>query len=180
MLSHRQAAFSLACYMPRTMVLTDCNRRSFMGLAAGTALAGIAIATSGRAEAAFEVQRTPAEWRQRLGAARFHILREAGTERPFTSPLLKEKRKGVYACAGCDLPLFSSAAKFDSGTGWPSFTRALAGAVAYQRDRTLGMVRTEEHCRRCGGHLGHVFDDGPPPTGKRHCINGLSLTFRPA
>lgn len=162
------------------MTLTACNRRAFMGLAGGTALASIAIMTSGRAAPGFEVQRSEAEWRQKLGAARYHILREAGTERPFTSPLLKEKRKGIYICAGCDLPLFSSAAKYDSGTGWPSFTRTLAKAVAYKRDRSLGMVRTEEHCRRCGGHLGHVFDDGPPPTGKRHCINGLSLTFKPA
>ena len=162
------------------MTLTDCNRRAFMGLAAGTALAGIAILTSGRAAAAFEVRHSPEEWRKRLGPARFHILREAGTERPFSSSLNKEKRKGVFACAGCGLPLFSSAAKFDSGTGWPSFWKALPNAVAYKRDLSLGMVRTEEHCRRCGGHLGHLFDDGPPPTGKRHCINGLSLTFRPA
>ena len=151
-----------------------------MGLAGGTALATIAIMTSGSAAANFEVRHSDAEWRQKLGAARYHILREAGTERPFTSPVLKEKRKGVFACAGCDLALFSSAAKFDSGTGWPSFTRTLAKAVAYKRDGSLGMIRTEEHCRRCGGHLGHVFDDGPPPTGKRHCINGLSLTFKPA
>ena len=162
------------------MMLTACNRRAFMGLAGGTALAGIAIMTSGTAAASFEVRHSESEWRQRLGASRYHILREAGTERPFTSPLLNEKRKGIFACAGCGLPLFSSAAKYDSGTGWPSFTRALAKAVAYKRDGTLGMIRTEEHCRRCGGHLGHVFDDGPQPNGKRHCINGLSLTFKPA
>lgn len=174
-----QATFIFACYV-RQMTLTACNRRAFMGLAGGTALATIAILTSGRAEASFEIQHSDAEWRQKLGAARYHILREAGTERAFTSPLLKEKRKGVFACAGCELPLFSSAAKYDSGTGWPSFTRTLAKAVAYKRDTTLGMIRTEEHCRRCGGHLGHVFDDGPPPTRKRHCINGLSLTFNPA
>jgi peptide-methionine (R)-S-oxide reductase len=162
------------------MALTPCNRRTFMGLAAGTALAAVGIATSGGAAASFEVQRGPAEWRRRLGPQRFHILREAGTERPFTSPLLNEKRKGIFACAGCNLPLFSSAAKFDSGTGWPSFWKPLRNAVAYKRDVSLGMVRTEEHCRRCGGHLGHVFDDGPRPTGKRHCVNGLSLTFRPA
>jgi peptide-methionine (R)-S-oxide reductase len=162
------------------MMLTECNRRAFMGLAAGTALAGIAVLTSGRAAAAFEVQHSPAEWKRRLGQQRFHILREAGTERPFSSALLKEKRKGVYACAGCALPLFSSSAKYDSGTGWPSFWKALPNAIAYKRDLTLGMIRTEELCRRCGGHLGHVFDDGPPPTGKRHCINGLSLAFKPA
>lgn len=161
-------------------MLTACNRRAFFGLSAGTALAGLAILTSGGSAVAFEVQHSPDEWRRRLGPDRYRILREAGTERAFTSPLLGEKRKGTYHCAGCGLPLFSSAAKFDSGTGWPSFTKALAKAVAYRRDRSLGIIRTEEHCRRCGGHLGHVFDDGPPPTGKRHCINGLSLTFRPA
>ena len=162
------------------MTLIECNRRAFIGLASGTALAGVAILTSGGKAAAFEVQRSDAEWRRKLGTDRYHILREAGTERPFSSPLLKEKRKGVYACAGCDLPLFSSAAKYDSRTGWPSFKKALRNAVAYKRDLTLGMVRTEEHCRRCGSHLGHVFDDGPPPLGKRHCINGLSLLFKPA
>ncbi|HET9335787.1 MAG TPA: peptide-methionine (R)-S-oxide reductase MsrB [Sphingomicrobium sp.] len=158
---------------------TDCNRRDLLGVAAGTALAGAAILYGREAKAAFEIQRTPAEWRRRLGPGRYHILREAGTERAFTSPLLKEKRKGVFACAGCGLLLFSSAAKYDSGTGWPSFWKPLPNAVAYRRDLSLGMIRTEEHCRRCGGHLGHVFDDGPRPTGKRHCLNGLSLTFRP-
>ena len=159
------------------------DRRLFLGLLGTTAVAGLAASMFGRgspAEAAgFEVQHSPADWQRRLGPARFEILREAGTERAFTSPLLNEHRKGVFTCAGCALPLFSSAAKYDSGTGWPSFWKALPNAVAYQRDTSLLMERTEEHCRRCGGHLGHVFDDGPPPTGKRHCINGLSLTFRP-
>jgi peptide-methionine (R)-S-oxide reductase len=158
------------------------SRRFFIGLAGSSAI-GLTFAFSGGSPAAaagFEVQRSPAEWRRRLGAQRFHILREAGTERAYTSPLLEEHRKGIFACAGCALPVFSSAAKFDSGTGWPSFSKALPSAVAYRRDLTFGMARTEEHCRRCGGHLGHVFDDGPPPTGKRHCINGLSLAFRPA
>lgn len=157
----------------------ESDRRAFLGLSGTIAVAAICAVASGRAVATTKVMYSPAEWRRRLGPERYHILREAGTERPFTSPLLREKRKGVYACAGCGLPLFSSAAKYDSGTGWPSFNKALPNAVAYRRDLSLGMIRTEENCRRCGGHLGHVFDDGPPPTGKRHCINGLSLTFRP-
>ena len=157
---------------------SSASRRSFIAGAAGFGL--FLVSRSSPSSAAFQVQYSAAEWRRRLGPERFHILREAGTERAFTSPLLSKKRKGVYACAGCRLPLFSSAAKYDSGTGWPSFKRALPNAVAFRRDVTLGMARTEEHCRRCGGHLGHVFDDGPPPTGKRHCINGLSLLFRPA
>lgn len=162
------------------MTRARLNRRTFIGTAIGAVAAGVALAASGKPPAAtYQVTHTPAEWRRRLGPQRFHVLREAGTERAFTSPLLSEKRKGTYACAGCALPLFSSAAKYDSGTGWPSFKRALPNAVAYRRDLTLGMARTEEHCRRCGGHLGHLFDDGPPPTGKRHCINGLSLIFRP-
>lgn len=157
------------------------NRRAFLGLSGAATAAAICVLASGRTAAAdFEVRRSSDDWLRRLGPARYRILREAGTERAFTSPLLKEHRKGIFACAGCDLPLFNSAAKYDSGTGWPSFNRALPNSVEYRRDLTLGMVRTEEHCRRCGGHLGHMFDDGPPPTGKRHCINGLSLTFKPA
>ena len=153
------------------------NRRQFLSaMAAGSA----SLAFSPKAAAAPTVNRTPAEWRRRLGAERFHILREQGTERAFTSPLLNEHRKGLFACAGCGLPLFSSAAKYDSGTGWPSFWKPLPNAIATTTDRSLFMERVEEHCRRCGGHLGHIFDDGPRPTGKRHCINGLSLTFRPA
>ena len=159
------------------------DRRFILGLIGTTAIGGLSVYMFDRGSpadaASFEVRHSQADWQRRLGPTRFHILREAGTERAFTSPLLNEHRKGVFACAGCALPLFSSATKFDSGTGWPSFWKALPNAVAYQRDTILGMERTEEHCRRCGGHLGHVFDDGPPPTGKRHCINGLSLTFRP-
>ncbi|TIO20542.1 peptide-methionine (R)-S-oxide reductase MsrB, partial [Mesorhizobium sp.] len=104
------------------------------------------------------------------------VLRKEGTEYPGTSPLLNEHRKGIFACAGCDLPLYSSETKFDSGTGWPSFWQEIPNAVGMTVDRSLGMTRTEVHCRRCGGHLGHVFDDGPPPTGLRHCINGVALT----
>ena len=113
------------------------------------------------------------------GAQRYHILREAGTEPPFTSPLLNEHRRGTFTCAGCALPLFASATKFDSGTGWPSFWRPLAHAVATQADHSHFMDRTEVLCARCGGHLGHVFDDGPKPTGLRYCMNGLALNFRP-
>jgi peptide-methionine (R)-S-oxide reductase len=128
----------------------------------------------------FEVTKTEAEWRKQLSAEQYNVLREHGTERPFTSPLNKEHRKGTFACAGCDLPLFASETKFDSGTGWPSFWKPLDNAVGTTEDRSFMMVRTEVHCRRCGGHLGHVFDDGPKPTGLRYCMNGLSLTFKPA
>ena len=158
----------------------DISRRLFIGIVGTGAIAGLSLLGRESSARTFEIRRSEADWRRRLGPDRYRILREAGTERPFTSPLLKEKRKGTFLCAGCALPLFSSVTKFDSGTGWPSFWKALPNAVEYRHDSTLGMIRTEEHCRRCGGHLGHVFDDGPPPTGKRHCINGLSLTFRPA
>jgi peptide-methionine (R)-S-oxide reductase len=167
------------------MVGTQLNRRLFLGLSGAGLVAGaLVIATGGVSSSAsaarFEVRRSDADWRRRLGAQRFKILRQAGTERAFSSPLLNEKRKGIFSCAGCGLPLFSSTTKYDSRTGWPSFYAALPNAIRTERDTTLGMVRVEEHCRRCGGHLGHIFDDGPPPTGKRHCINGLSLRFVPA
>ena len=118
-----------------------------------------------------------AEWRRRLCPAAYKVMRRAGTEAPFTSPLLNEHHRGTFQCAGCALPLFASATKYDSGTGWPSFWRPLPGAIATSTDRDLGMERTEVHCHRCAGHLGHVFDDGPPPTGLRYCMNGVALRF---
>ena len=128
----------------------------------------------------FEVTKTEAEWKQILTSEQFQVLRKHATERAGTSPLNKEHRKGTFFCAGCDLALFASDTKFDSGTGWPSFYTHLANAIGTTSDRSWFMVRTEVHCRRCGGHLGHVFEDGPPPTGLRYCINGAALKFKPA
>jgi peptide-methionine (R)-S-oxide reductase len=157
------------------------DRRALLG-GGILALAGFAALRSpGPAiAAAFRVEHTAAQWRQMLGPQRYEILREAGTERAFTSPLLNEHRKGVFICAGCSLPLFSSATKFESGTGWPSFWKPLPNAVVTRTDRSLLGARTEVLCARCGGHLGHVFDDGPRPTGLRYCMNGLALKFRAA
>jgi peptide-methionine (R)-S-oxide reductase len=146
-----------------------------------TVLAGIAalvLVPRARAGAA-EVTHADAEWRRLLPPAAYGVLRHEGTEPPFSSPLDHEKRPGTYACAGCDLPLYSSKTKFESGTGWPSFWQPLPNAVGTKRDTALLMVRTEVHCRRCEGHLGHVFDDGPKPTGLRYCMNGVALRFRP-
>ena len=153
---------------------------------AGTAVAVFAVRGTRRppvaqaAEAHYAVRRTDAEWRKLLTPAQYNILREQGTEPPFTSPLLNEHRAGTFDCAGCALPLFASNTKFDSGTGWPSFWAPLPNAVATSDDDTFGMDRTEVHCSRCGGHLGHVFPDGPPPTGLRYCTDGLALEFVPA
>ncbi|MGB8633679.1 MAG: peptide-methionine (R)-S-oxide reductase MsrB [Rhodanobacteraceae bacterium] len=168
------------------------NRRHFIHHAAA-GLAGFGLLTTlgcskaisggsdGRPSASDpKWQLSDAEWRQRLSPARYRILRQAGTEPSGSSALNDEQRKGIYHCAGCDLPLYSSETKFHSGTGWPSFYAPLPDAVAMQKDRSFFMTRTEVHCRRCAGHLGHVFDDGPKPTGLRYCMNGLALTFAPA
>ena len=157
-------------------------RRNFVTSLLGSA-AALAVARPGFAaasEGTFEVTRTEAEWRAMLTDTEYAVMREEETEKPFTSPLNDEKRAGVFHCKGCDLPLYDAKTKFDSGTGWPSFYDSLPGAIETKEDRNLLFyVRTECHCRRCGSHLGHIFDDGPEPTGKRHCLNGVSLTFTP-
>jgi peptide-methionine (R)-S-oxide reductase len=156
-------------------------RRQFLsGSAYG--VAALAYWSSGLEDAwgAYSVVLPDAEWRQRLSPLAYQVLRKHATERPFTSPLNKEHRAGTFRCAGCAQPLFSSRTKFDSGTGWPSFWAPLPRSVGTSRDFKLGYPRTEVHCARCGGHLGHVFDDGPRPTGKRYCMNGAALSFVPA
>ena len=136
--------------------------------------------TAAAAPGKFEVEKTEEEWRKLLTDAQFRVLRQEDTERPGTSALLEEHRKGLFHCAGCDLAVYSSEAKYDSGTGWPSFYQSLPDAIGDQEDKSLFTARTEIHCRRCGGHFGHVFDDGPAPTGKRHCLNGVALNFKAA
>lgn len=155
------------------------SRRNLLGLLlAGSACAAFGVAPV--SAKSFEVTHTDAEWRKLLSAAEYNILRQQGTEAPYSSPLLNEHRKGTFLCRGCALPLFSSATKFESGTGWPSFWQPLPHAIETTSDNSWIETRTEVHCRRCGGHLGHVFDDGPKPTGLRYCMDGLALTFKPA
>jgi peptide-methionine (R)-S-oxide reductase len=152
------------------------------GLLATASLVGLTTRRPAAAPPAgktFEVTRTEAEWRQLLSPDAFRVLRQHGTELAGTSPLNAEKRAGTFHCGGCDLPLYASSTKYESGTGWPSFWAPLDNAIGTSEDRGFFMVRTEVHCRRCGGHLGHVFDDGPPPTGLRYCMNGVALRFVP-
>jgi len=156
------------------------NRRILLGTGL---LSGAVLALTGRTTLAaedFEVTRTDAEWKAMLSEAEYNVMREEGTERAGSSPLDKIYEPGLYHCRGCDLGLYSSEHKYDSGTGWPSFWQAMPDAIGTKRDFKLIYPRTECHCRRCGSHLGHIFDDGPQPTGKRHCLNGVSLVFKPA
>jgi peptide-methionine (R)-S-oxide reductase len=169
-----------ACYPEIRIMVT---RRFLLA----SSIAGVSLAiglprwgrTAGAAEV-FEVTHTEAEWRKLLTPEQYAILRQAGTERPFSSPLLKEARAGIYACVGCGQDAFSSNTKYDPGEGWPSFWQFLDKAVATTRDTSFGMIRTEVHCSRCGSHLGHLFDDGPQPTGLRYCMDGVALNFKPA
>ncbi|WP_417603039.1 peptide-methionine (R)-S-oxide reductase MsrB [Primorskyibacter flagellatus] len=155
------------------------KRRAFLITAIGGGFAAATISTTALA-AGFEVTRTEAEWKAMLTDLQYEVMREEGTERAGTSPLDKVYDAGVYQCRGCELDVYSSEHKFDSGTGWPSFYKSLPNAVETKPDRSFFGVRTEVHCRRCGSHFGHIFDDGPKPTGKRHCLNGASLVFQAA
>lgn len=162
--------------------MKSISRRTLLNTGA-TALAGLSVISlhhfAARATETFEITHSDAEWRKLLGPAQYAVLRQSDTERPFTSKLLHEDRAGTFACAGCELDLFSSKTKYDSKTGWPSFWAPLEKAVGISKDSTFGMTRTAVHCARCGGHLGHLFDDGPKPTGLRYCMNGIAMTFRP-
>ena len=149
-------------------------------LAGGSVMGLFGTSVSARDQKTFEVTRTDEEWRRMLTPEQYRVLRKHGTERAGTSPLDKEYRKGTFLCAGCDKPLFSSDTKFDSGTGWPSFYAPIEGAIGTSEDNSWFATRTEVHCARCGGHLGHVFDDGPAPTGLRYCMNGVAMKFQPA
>ena len=157
------------------------NRRTALGwLSAGIAMPVLAACGSDAQAAEFRVAFTDAQWRQRLTSAQYDVLRREATERAYSSPLNDEHRRGTFLCQGCDNPLYSSTTKFESGTGWPSFYQPLTGGVGTSTDRKLGYARTEVHCADCGGHLGHVFNDGPRPTGKRYCMNGTAMKFRAA
>src|SRR3954453_19268902 len=165
-------------------VISMITRRQ-LGQAGMTALTGVAFmrlfeSSTAKAAETFEVNHSKEEWHRLLTPEQYYVLRDHGTERAGTSPLDREKRAGTFTCAGCELPVFSSEQKFDSGTGWPSFWAPLDGAVRTSEDRKFFMTRTEVHCRRCGGHLGHVFDDGPKPTGLRYCMNGVAMKFQPS
>ncbi len=159
---------------------TRMTKRSFLGAAGAFLVAACSREGEARPAETFEVSKSPEEWRRILTPQQYAVLRQEATERAGSSPLDKEHRKGVFHCAGCNLPVYRSQDKYDSGTGWPSFTAPIPNAVRTRTDRKLFVARTEVHCRRCGGHLGHVFDDGPPPTGKRYCMNGIALKFVPA
>ena len=157
------------------------NRRHFLyGVATGASALALWQFRPDAAEAAYPYRLTDAQWRNKLSPWAYKVLRQGATEFPDSSPLNREHRAGTFTCAGCAQNLFSSKTKFDSGTGWPSFYAPLPRAIGTSRDFSLGVSRTEVHCARCGGHLGHVFDDGPPPTGKRYCMNGVAMTFKPA